>query len=85
MTESLASELKNICRISFFYFILNCCLHSRYKALKQSVEQVYGAGGIEEVSFMQLLHMFWSTQEALGEEFKETWVIVNPNYLMPFM
>ena len=85
MTESLAIELKNICRISFFYCTFNCCLHSRYKALKQSVEQVYGAGGIEEVSFMQLLHMFWSTQEALGEEFKETWVIVNPNYLMPFM
>ena len=34
---------------------------------------------------MQLLHTFCSTQEALGEYFKETWVRVNPNYPMSFM
>ena len=34
---------------------------------------------------MQLLHMFWSTQEGLGEDFKEKWFRGNPNYLMPFM
>ena len=34
---------------------------------------------------MILLHMFWSTQEALGEYSKDTWFIVNPNSAMPFM
>ena len=34
---------------------------------------------------MQLLHMFWSTHEIIGNYFKETWVGVNPNYPMPFM
>ena len=59
--ESLASELKNSVRISFFYRIVNCCLHAQSNSLQQSLEQVYGAGGIGEVSFMQLLHTFWST------------------------
>ena len=49
------------------------------------MEQVYGAGGIGKISFMKLLHTFWSTQEAFGENFKETWVRVNPNSLMTFM
>ena len=49
------------------------------------MEQVYGAGGIEEFSFVQLFHTFWSAQEAPGEDFKETWVRVNPNSLLPFM
>ena len=71
MTESLASELKKIGRIFVLYPIVNLCLHTQSKALQQSVEQVYGAGGIREVSFMQLLHTFWSTQEALVEEFKD--------------
>ena len=85
VTESLSSELKNVGRNSFFYCIFNLFLHAQYNALQKSVEQVYGAGGLGGVSFMQLLHMFWSTQEALGEDFKETWVIVNPNYPIPFM
>ena len=38
-----------------------------------------------EVSFMQLLHMFWSTREAFCKDFKETWVRFNPNYIMLFM
>ena len=61
VTESLASELENVGRISFFYRIVNFCLHAQSKALKQSVEQVYGAGGLGGVSFMQLLHIFLST------------------------
>ena len=85
VTASLASELKYIDRISFFYLIINFCLHAQSKALQQSVEQVYGAGGPGGVSFMQLFHTFLSTQEALGEDFKDTCVRVNPNYLMPFM
>ena len=85
MIESLASELKNVGCISFFYPIINYCLHSQYKARQKMVEKVYGSGGIEEVSSMQLLNTFWSTQEAFGEYFKETWVIVNPNSPMPFM
>ena len=85
MTEVLSSEIKNIGRISFFYHIINCCLLAQSKALQKSVEKVYGAGGLQEVYFMKLLHMYWSTQEALGEDFKETWVAVNPNSPMPFM
>ena len=54
MTESLASELNNIGRISFFYRIVNCCMHAQSKALQQSVEQVYVAGGLDEVCFMQV-------------------------------
>ena len=34
---------------------------------------------------MQLLHMFLLTQEALGEDLKQTWVRVNPNSPMTFM
>ena len=34
---------------------------------------------------MKLLHTFWSTDEELGEDFKETWVILNPNDPMPFI
>ena len=34
---------------------------------------------------MQVFHMCLSTEESLGEYFKFTWVIVNPNYPMPFM
>ena len=34
---------------------------------------------------MQLLNTVWSTQEALDEYFKETWVRVNPNSPMPFI
>ena len=52
VTESLASELKNIGRISFFYCIVNCCLYAKSKALQKSVEQVYDSGGLGEVSFM---------------------------------
>ena len=85
VTEILAGEIKNFGRICVLYHILNFCLHTQYKALHKSVEQVYGAGGLRDVSFMQLLQMFWSTQEELGEDFKETWVRVNPTYPMPFM
>ena len=70
MTDSLSGELKKNCHISLFYRIVNCCLHAQSKALQQSVEKVYGAGGLGEVSFIQLLHTFWSTQEALGEDLK---------------
>ena len=49
------------------------------------MEKVYGAGGLGEVSFMQLLHAFWSTQKAIGEDFKYTWVRVNPDYPMNLM
>ena len=58
VTESLASDLENIGRISFFYRIVNFCLHAKSKALKQSVEQVYGLIIQNTVSFMQLLHIF---------------------------
>ena len=85
MTYSLASEIKNIGHISFFYFVVNFCKHAQSKALQQSAEQVYGVCGIGEVSFMQLLHTFWSTQESLGVHIKKRWVIFNPNSLMPFM
>ena len=34
---------------------------------------------------MQLLHMFWSMDEALGEDFKETCLRVNPNAAMNFI
>ena len=72
VTESLSSELKKIGRIIFFYCVVNCCLYVQSKSLRKILEQVYGAGGIGEVSFVQLLHTFWSTQEALVEDFKDT-------------
>ena len=75
----------NIGHISFFCRIINCCLHAQSKALQQSVEQVYDAGGLREVSFIKLFYMSWSTQESLGEDFKDTWVRFNPNSLMRFM
>ena len=31
------------------------------------------------VYFMQLVRTFWSTEEALGEDIKEMWIIVNPD------
>ena len=34
---------------------------------------------------MQLLHMFWSTEKEIGEYFKDTWVIVNPNETIPLI
>ena len=46
LKESLASELKNIGHMSFFYCIVNWCMQAQYKELQQSVEQVYGAGGL---------------------------------------
>ena len=60
-------------------------MHNQSKELQKIVEQVYGAGGLGKVSFVKFLHMFWSTQEELGEDFKETWIRVNPNYLIPFI
>ena len=56
-----------------------------HRTIQQSVEQVYGEGGLREVSFMQLLNTFWSTKEALGEDFKYTWVRVKPDSSMHFM
>ena len=85
VTDNLSSELKNAGRISFFYRIVSCCMHAQYKTLYKSVEQVYGEIGIGEVSSMQLFHRFFLKQEALGESFKDTWVIVNPNSPMPFL
>ena len=85
VTESLASELKNVGHINFFYCIINFCMHAKYKALQKIVKQVYGAGGLREVSFVQLLHTSWSTMETLHEDFKDTWVSVNPNSPMNFM
>ena len=49
------------------------------------MEQVAGSGVLREVYFMQLLHKFWSTEEALHEEFKETWVRLKPNDSMRLM
>ena len=49
------------------------------------MEQLYVAGGPGGVSFMQVLHMFGSIEEVLGEDFKETRFIVNPNATIPFM
>ena len=60
-------------------------MQAQSKAIQKSVEQVYYAGGLREVSFIKLFHMSWSIQESLGEEFKDTWVRFNPNSLMPFM
>ena len=34
---------------------------------------------------MKFSHTFFSTEEALGEYFKDTWVRVNPSSPMPFM
>ena len=85
VTESLSSELKNVGRICVLYSILNFCLKSQSKALNKNVELVHGEGVLGEISFMRLLHMFSLTQEALGEDFKYTWVRVNPNYPMHFM
>ena len=34
---------------------------------------------------MKLLHMFWSMEEALGEDFKDAWVRLNLNTPMPFV
>ena len=34
---------------------------------------------------MRFLHMFWSMDEALGEDFKYTWVRVKPNSTITFM
>ena len=85
MTESLAGELKQMCIICVFYSTINCFLHAQYKALHKSVEQVYGAGSLGEVSVVQLLHNFWSTKEALGVNFKKTWVRLNPNSPMSFI
>ena len=61
VTKILASELKNVVRISFLCSIVNCCMHAQYKAMQKSVEQFYGAGGLGEVYFIQLFHTFWST------------------------
>ena len=47
--EILASSIKDIGRIIFFYLIDNCCLHAQYETLQQSVDQVYGAGGLGKV------------------------------------
>ena len=55
------------------------------KSLHKSVEQVYGTGGLREVYCMQMLHTFWSMQEALVEYFKDAWVRVNPNSPMNLM
>ena len=38
VTESLAIELTNVGRISFFYRIANCCMYAQSKALQQMVE-----------------------------------------------
>ena len=84
MTEGLSSELKNVGHISFFYHIVNCYMLAQSKALHLSVEKVYGAGGLQEVYFMQLLHIYWLNQEALGEDFKETWVRVNTYFSHAF-
>ena len=83
--RSLPVKSKVLVRICVLYRIVNCYLHAQYIALQKSVKQVYGAGVIEEVSSVQLLHMFWSIQEALDEYFKDTWVRVNPYYPMNFM
>ena len=85
VTERLDGELKNVGRISFFYHIVNFCLYAQSEELQKSVQPVYGAGGPGDVSFMKLLHTFWYTHQALGEDFKETWVRLNPNYPMTFM
>ena len=53
--ESLASELKNYVRISFFYFIVNCCMYAQSKALQKSVEQLYGAGGLGGGLFREII------------------------------
>ena len=49
------------------------------------MKQLYDVGGLGELSFMQLFHAFLSTEEALGEYFKETWVRVNPNDSVSFV
>ena len=49
------------------------------------MEQVYGAGGLKEVSYMHLLYTFLLTEAALGEDFKETWVKVNSNAPITFI
>ena len=54
-------------------------------SLQKIVEKVYGAGGIVEISFMRLLHTFWYFPEALVEDFKKTWIRVDPNSSMPFI
>ena len=33
---------------------------------------------------MQLLHTIWSAQEKLGQDFKDIWIRVNPNYPVTF-
>ena len=38
VTESLASELRNVGHISFFYPIVNFCLHAQSNVLHQRVE-----------------------------------------------
>ena len=61
----------------------NCAPNLRHysKAWNKTMLEVVLGG----VYFMQLFQTFLSTQEVLGEGFKDTWFRVNPNSPINFM
>ena len=72
--ESSASKIEMF--LNNINYIINCTLHSHSKCLQKAWEQAFGGGGREEVTLLQLLHCFWSLQEALGENFKDVWKLL---------
>ena len=72
--ESSASKIGQF--LNDIHYIINCTLHSHSKCLQKAWEQAFGGGGREEVTLLQLLHCFWSLQEALGENFKDVWKLL---------
>jgi hypothetical protein len=72
--ESSASKIDDL--LYDIYYIINCALHSHSKCLQNAWEKSFGKGGLQQITLLQLLHSFWSLQEALGEHFKKFWSVL---------
>ena len=82
--QSAVDALEDLDRIdNFVTYVLICCLHGQSKCLQNAIVGSYGDGELGAKNWMQLVHTCWSLQEALGDDFKSIWFLVNPTKPAP--
>jgi len=67
--DSLADEMRELGLLSMHnHLVANCTIHALQLQLRNAVHATFGAGGLDKVNAMQLLHSVCALQESLDLE-----------------
>jgi len=64
--------------------VANCCVHALQLQLNNAVRAALGDGGLDKVNAMQLLHLVYNLQEAVGSKEWRHILVKSSNYVANF-